>query len=653
MRPAAGARAVAELASYPRPPPARVRLPLRPGADPTLPALLYPLTRDEDITRQLRQQAGHNLKTAFKGVKQQERYFDDALRRQDKELLTAVRPSPLAWLRRRPSRSQKALTPTSPIAHVQAMTDGLPELTDDQIDDFYTNLMASGTTLGNLPDVASPTHAPAARAPEAATVTADEFARLPRAQKEEVADERLRLLRAVELRDARRAELLGALGVPRVALNPADDGGEAIAGPEEDSEVRVGEEVELETVGVAAGSERAQTHARELEVGPDGEAAPVVDGNSGGSSGGSPAGGPSWAGSAQGLRSALPPRQSSSAAGASVVERSTSQAAADALLRSPGPVQASHDLALSTDAPVASRSASQTAAEALLRSLAPKPAYHDPALSQLANARAARPADAHAGLRREYLPPGVVAAPSSALTLLDTARDVVAGALAVEPDTADGDEATALATQSAQEQTRSALDLGVLTASEWTDLILGFTSPTLDAKPSGSSSASPAVAEVAREIEDRQTARLQRATRPGARPVPLSNVEKGRLALLRERADLALDALETSWRAGAAVDKKVVRRVGAFLVEGAHVDGVDRLLAFAKTKRASCRLTLAGPIPLCVSGADSRRYCLAPCPLQSSGRFRPSWRRFRSTSTWRSPTCQRPSQPCMRSRTPA
>jgi len=57
---------------------------------PTL-TFCLPFASAESIIEQLKHQAGHSLKTRRKGIDLQTRYFEEALQRSDKQLMTAVR----------------------------------------------------------------------------------------------------------------------------------------------------------------------------------------------------------------------------------------------------------------------------------------------------------------------------------------------------------------------------------------------------------------------------------------------------------------------------------------------------------------------------------------------------------------------------------
>ncbi|CDZ96416.1 FOG: PPR repeat [Phaffia rhodozyma] len=93
---------------------------------------------EKSIEEQLTPLTGHKLKDRMKGIKVQSKYFKEQVLRQDREIATE-----------------------------EAIKD-LPPLTEEEIEDFYLNLLASGNELGNIPHLASPTHpAPASSFPPA------------------------------------------------------------------------------------------------------------------------------------------------------------------------------------------------------------------------------------------------------------------------------------------------------------------------------------------------------------------------------------------------------------------------------------------------------------------------------------------------------
>jgi hypothetical protein len=454
------------------------------------------------------------------------------------------------------------LTRASPYAlrlATQASLEGLPKLTEDQIDDFYTNLMASGTTLGNLPEVASPTFKAKKPLPTAAFATEEEFAALSPEDKAQVADERLRLLGALAGQERRRKALFGAIGVPAEALDlevaqeTVDERVRSLAAPESDSSIdELTEEQTLEMVGVQTSA--TSSAAATLEVDEDGDLTRSHASSAAVASSSSAHDGPTWTSSSR-IRSSLPPRDAPS-------HGSSSQQSPTASIE--------HARPSSTSAVATGEIADGIpSAAALLRTIVdpPKP-YHDPRLTKLARQRVRRPGDT---LKPASALAQAVPAPSASLTLLDTAKNTINIALA--------------ASDSAGEA--SATDLGLLTHREWEGLVRSFLTTEI-AVADGQQ-----MPDYVRRQYDRlagNQARRKFALETRSRTtLPLSKLESERLVLLRERGDLALEALETAWAAGAKFDEaqKMLADIGAFLVEGGHVEGVDRLLAHAETKRAS------------------------------------------------------------------
>lgn len=454
--------------------------------------------------------------------------------------------------------------------------------------------MASGTTLGNLPEVASPTFKARQPLPSGASATEEQFAALSPEDKAQVADDRLRLLGALAGQERRRRSLYGALGVPAEALEldsgqaTDNEGSHALAAPDAllSSDVQ---EPMLETIGVRTPS--ASLAGAALEVGEDGELQRSEVSFAASSSSGTS--GPTWSDSG-GIRSSLSPRDSS------LVESSTSSQSQTSASEPDG----------SSASAVSRQSSNETSsAAALLRTVVdpPKP-HHDRRLTKLARLRVQRPGDP---LSSGSSLAKAIPAPSSSLTLLDTAKDTITNALA--------------ASDSAGEA--STLDLGVLTQLEWKSLIKSFLSTEIASADDQSMSA--LVRQRFVTLAELQASRKDQFDRRSRPSLPLRRIERDRLVLLRERGDLALEALETAWTAGAKFDQhqKLLVEIGAFLVEGGHIQGVERLLAFIENNRASL-LCFCDVVP----GYPA---CQRPLYASDSSTFRPSQCINGRGKTWR------------------
>lgn len=416
----------------------------------------------------------------------------------------------------------------------QEALEGLPDLTEAEIDDFYVNLLASGTTLGNLPEVPSPTHLPLKASSPALIMTAEEFAGLSRTEKERVVEERLRVLNALGMRDERRRQLMTSLGVPDVAQQLGKSQTRSVAAPEDAAQA---EEVEYEQVRYQQGQEaRAQ-----LELNEDGESRPIDEPTAAPASAS-----PKWTSSSQALRSKLAPRITDEGSFSSDVAPSPSSSTST-------PSNTTPVLPVDERPP--------TSSPFLLPSpldlLQPPTAYHDPS-------------------RGAFSPSGLQSA--------DIGRQRLADILVVPSSTADLLSALKTsvnqALQGRSDRRASPIDLGLITAQEWKEVVDSLLTTDLvsatNPPPAGLRKTMKSLA----QKRDRRRRQLEKG-----KMLPLTQTERGRLAILQERGNRALEALETCWRSGAEVEDEWVESLGALMAEGGNIEGLDSLIEFVGEKR--------------------------------------------------------------------
>lgn len=349
-------------------------------------------------------------------------------------------------------------------------------------------------------------------------------------------EERLRVLNAVSMRKQRRRQLMTSLGVPEDYVDEqlGESQIQSVAAPED---VAQAEEVEYEHVRV----EQSQEARAQLELNEDGESRPVDAPTAAPASAS-----PKWTSSSPALRSKLAPRLTDEGSSSSDVAPSPSSSTS---------TPSNSTAAVSVDEGQPASSLSLLSSPLAL--LQPPTAYHDPS-------------------RGAFSP--------SEFQMADTGRQRLADVLVVPSSTADLlfalKTSVDQALQGRSDRRASPIDLGLITAHEWkevvnslltTDLVSATTPP-----PTGLRKTMKSLA----QKRDRRRRQLEKG-----KMLPLSQTERGRLAILQERGNLALEALETCWRSGAEVEDEWVESLGAFMAEGGNIEGLNNLIEFVGEKR--------------------------------------------------------------------
>lgn len=350
-------------------------------------------------------------------------------------------------------------------------------------------------------------------------------------------EERLRVLNALGMRKNRRRHLMTSLGVPEDVVDQqlGESQMQSVAAPED---VAQAEEVDYEQVRV----EQSQEARAQLELNEDGESRPVD------ASTAAPAStNPKWTSSSPALRSKLAPRLADEGCYSSDVAPLPSSSTST-------PSNTTAAVSVDEGPPTSSLSFLSSPLDHLLQ---PPTAYHDPSRGALS------PSELQiADIGRQRLA-DVLVVPSSTVDLLFALKTSVDQAL-----------------QGRSDRRASPIDLGLITAHEWkevvdslltTDLVPATTPP-----PTGLRKTMKSLAHK-RDLRRRQLEK--------GKMLPLSQTERGRLIILQERGNRALEALETCWRSGAEVEDEWVESLGAFMAEGGNIEGLDSLIEFVEEKR--------------------------------------------------------------------